>query len=42
MSNFLYNKAIILPQHRGDREDQELLHCSILEIIKCREVYKVW
>jgi hypothetical protein len=42
MSNFLYNRAIILPRYRGDREDKELLPCSILEIIRRREVYKVW
>ena len=40
MSNFLYNRAVILPQYRGDREDKELLPYSILEIIRYREVYK--
>jgi hypothetical protein len=38
MSNFLYNRAIILPQYRGGREDEELLPYSILEIIRPREV----
>ena len=41
MSNFLYNRAIILPQYKGNREDKELLFYSILEIIRRREVYKV-
>ena len=40
ISNFLYNRAIILPQRRGDREDKELLPYSILEIIRPREVRK--
>jgi hypothetical protein len=29
ISNFLYNRAILLPQRGGDREDKELLPCSI-------------
>ena len=42
MSNFMYSKATILTQRRGDREDKELLPRSILEIIRPREVCKVW
>ena len=42
ISNFLYNKATILPQRGGDREDKELLPRSILEIIRRKEVCKVW
>ena len=41
MSNFSYNKAIILPQYRGNKEDKKFLLYSIFEIIKSREVYKV-
>ena len=41
ISNFLYNRAIILPQYRGDREEKGLLASSILEIIRYKEVYKV-
>ena len=41
ISNFLYNRATILPQYRGDREEKGLLARSILEIIRRREVYKI-
>ena len=33
---------MISPQYRGDREEKGLLARSILEIIRRREVYKVW
>ena len=40
MPNFLWNRAMISPQRRGDREDKELLARSILEIIRLKEVRK--
>ncbi len=41
ISNFLYNRATIPPQYRGDREEKGNLARSILEIIRRREVYKI-